>query len=157
MKIVPLFLLILASFFLGILFGQTNVFGLMWIGALFFMVLFLSGIALIFGLFSLDKTAVMISSGVIGFVLLTGIIMERTIAFQVQLKVDNTDKIIIQLKEHKKTTGTYPNQLTEVGITKKDYFYQVDSLNKEFVISYLVDGWHFRRYSSRHEEWTSGD
>ena len=76
--------------------------------------------------------------------------------------VDQTtavNKVMLSINQYKEAQGTYPKRLEELGIsnTTNKYLYKTDSLQKEFELSYSVDGWHIYEYSSKSKQWSVTD
>jgi uncharacterized membrane protein YfhO len=143
------FITLLIGAGLGIILGQADIFGLMII-TIILIVLFI-----IIGLASLSSENKFTSQALF----LTILSFSMVISCGVGRSIDSetAEDIIIKLDEYKNVNGNYPANLNEIGIEKTTYSYGVDSLQEDFSISYIVDGWHYSEYSSKTKEWITTD
>ena len=141
----------------GVLFGQAEIFGLMKIGFLLFIIIAMGGIVLLIGGIKNNSKIVKSSGLVIVLALLSGIITLSTSSIKKNIKEKKVDEIISELASYKEINRIYPLDLQTIGYDNIEFNFTVDSAKAEFKLRYLVDGWHFREYSSKTNKWISGD
>ena len=145
------------SILLGVLFGQAEIFGLMKIGFLLFIIIAMSGIVLLVGAIKNNSKIVKSSGLVIVLALFSGIVTLSTSSIKKNIKEKKVDEIILELASYKEINRIYPSKLQIIGYDNSELNYTIDSAKAEFKLRYLVDGWHFREYSSKTNKWISGD
>ena len=141
----------------GVLFGQTEVFSLMKIGFLLLIIIAISVIVLFVGTIKNNSKLIKSSGFVIVLAILSGITTISTAAIKKNIKERKVDQIISELANYKELNRIYPVDLQTIGYDNSELDYTIDSTKTEFRLWYLIDGWHYREYSSRSNKWTSGD
>ncbi|MBC6995429.1 hypothetical protein QWY85_00700 [Neolewinella lacunae] len=150
------FLFLMAAM-LGIYFGQADIFGVMQSLLILFFIGFIGFIALISGLFNNNSRVIKISGLMILLAITSCISTSSTNFIKITAKNNTAEQIILDLAHYKDLHGSYPNDLQAIGYEVDVFSYRTDSATSEFRLMYLVDGWHFRDYSSKTENWREGD
>ncbi len=157
MKSKNLIILLTISLFSGLVFGQADIFGLMKVGFFLVLIIATSGIVLIVGAIKNRTKIIRLSGLVVILAVLSGITTLSTSMIKKNLKARKVEEIVLELNNYKKLNRVYPSDLHEIGYNSNNLRYSIDSLKKEFKLRYVLDGWHFREYSSETNEWVIGD
>ena len=157
MKINKPIILLMISLLSGVLFGQAEIFSLMKLGFLLLIIIVISGIVLLVGTIKNNSKIIKSSGLVIVLAILSGITTLSISAIKKNIKEKKVDEIISELANYKEINTIYPVDLQTIGYDVSELNYTIDSAKTEFKLRYLVDGWHFREYSSKTNKWISGD
>lgn len=143
----------------GFLIGQFGFLTLVKIAIGYIGLILLCILGVVLGAFSKKQIFTKISLQIIGLTIVSGISILITSNLKLNSRSIRADKVVEELDKYKDKNGVYPEHLEEVtaisGIEK--YYYRTDSLMNKFEISYSMDGWHFREYSSQSKEWIVTD
>ena len=151
-----LLILMSISILLGILLGQTGIFGLMKTIFVLFITLIICGLFVLIGEIKSNPTLIKFGGTILTFILFTGASIFVTYKVHIKLKSQRAEEIVHKLKDYKKNNGHYPRNLGEIG-SDDQLNYTVDSLKTHYTIQYSIDGWHYKVYSSKTNKWISSD
>lgn len=144
---------------LGLLIGQTDIFMILQFGMLLGGILFLSLLGIVGGAISNKKEITRI--GFIGMllVLIACFSMMATSGLTKAHSKRQSQEMIRYINLYKTKHGNYPQKLSEIDFhyNIEDFSYHLDSSQQHFKLSYIVDGWHYREYSSETKTWETGD
>ena len=157
MKIIKPISILIVSALLGLLFGQAEVFGLMKIFLLLISILLIGVVVFIIGVIRKKTKTINLGSLSVLFAIITGISTLAASSVKKSYKEETAEKLIREIEIYKDVNGTFPVDLQKIGYKKQEYNYSVDSTSSNYKLRYLVDGWHYREYSSKTEKWISGD
>lgn len=147
---------IVTSILTGILLGQTEIYGLIVLALIFIFGLISNGIGLLVGK---DRRFRSASLGLIVLIFICLISTILTNKLLVTNKLNNANEVIKSLENYKNEFGKYPEKLKTISNldAKEEFSYIRDSIQNEFKLVYLIDGWHSNEYSSSKKEWIIKD
>lgn len=92
-------------------------------------------------------------------IVMTGIFILLFWRTVIQLKHRNARKIVTSAQEYKQIHGYVPQNLNILGLSNAygEFDYRASRDSQAFSLYYLIDGWHFKSYSSEDDKWTGGD
>lgn len=92
-------------------------------------------------------------------IVMTGIFILLFFGALIQLKHRNARKIVRSAQEYKQIHGYVPQNLNVLGLSQVygEFDYRASQDSQSFSLYYLIDGWHYKSYSSEDNKWTGGD
>jgi hypothetical protein len=157
MKFINTTLILLASAFIGVLIGFSELFTLLKIGFLIVVIFSVCFLAFIVGLVFNKKQMSLISIRTIGVLIMISFFTLITSGIRKESKESRAKEIVVSLENYKSQNGFYPDSLQQLGFNDEIYMYQIEDKKENFVLRYLIDGWHFSQYSSEDDRWSGGD
>lgn len=92
-------------------------------------------------------------------IVMTGIFILLFFGALIQLKHRNARKIVRSAQEYKQIHGHVPQNLNVLGLSQVygEFDYRASRDTQAFSLYYLIDGWHYKSYTSEDDKWTGGD
>lgn len=136
----------------GVVFGQADAFGMMKLLFTLIIVGVVGILMLLLGGIGRNREAIKSAFGLLGIILITGLTSIKVSHLRMNHKEDDVNQIISELYTYKKSHSVFPANLDNEEVN-----YRPDSNGLEFKLSYIVDGWHGREYSSKSKVWREYD
>ena len=151
--------LTIAAILIGVLFAQASFFGLLKFGLLLLILFIISLFSLVVALFERNQKIIKNNLWFLGFLFLTGISTSIFPNFFTMYQESMAQDLIVEIEAYKKAAGHYPANLEDLDKKSREQsiYYKVDSTLKNYTLSYSLDGWHHRSYSSENKKWIVND